>query len=635
MSAIWGCIDFSGSPLDKSLPEKMSECTKKYRIDRTEQLLEGSVYMACGLQYITKESYDEKLPCCEDGVYFTADCILDDREALVKEIGAGASLDDPDGRLLFLAFKKWGEDFGKHVLGMFSFAVYDSNKKQLHLYTDHTSSRCIHYHKRGSRIFFSTLTTSITDALPDIGICEKWMQACEASIFSFSFLYEGLTPFEEVYIIPYGSGIVARAEGDEVTIEKRRYWNPLEDIQEEKKFDDDKHREEFIRTHFAAVKDAIRTDGEVGILLSGGLDSTSVASAAATLLSKEGKNLQSYTSIPIKEFRESKENKSKYSIDDESYLVLDLCKMYPNIKPEFLACEGESTWTYLETWCDLLEVPAKACVNDVWIHNAYMKARENGCKVVMGGFWGNYTISYGTMEETAYKDIVNGHPISGMKELMGYAKKMHFSRKRYFKHFVRMWENSKNKPDFSGCLMDETRKENVNSDYDVKKVWEKVLNEGGSNFKSRQEKQHFIINECYMQLMGVECTKYGLYHGIVVRDPSADKRMLELCLKLPYKCFASNGAERRLVRGYLKDYLPERITGEVIRRGRQSGDAGIRFEKFVFPDGKMPWEKITDKIEKYYYKDKVIGKLQEERGSNVDWQIKVVSCNLFLEKHDK
>ena len=635
MSAIWGCIDFSGSPIEKDLPEKMTECTKKYKIDRTEQLLEGNVYMACGLQYITRESYNEILPYQEDGVYFTADCMIDDRENLIRELGSEAVANTPDGKLLFLAFKKWGESFGDHVLGVFSFAVYDSKKNEFHLYTDHTSTRCIHYHKRGSRIFFSTLTSSITEALPDIGICEKWMRTSQATLFSYAFVHEGLTPFEDVFIIPYGCGIKATLSEGEVAIEKKRYWDPIRNVKLEKRFDDAKYREEFVRTHLAAVKDAIRTDEGVAVLLSGGLDSTAIASVAATYRAKEGKGINSYTSIPLKEFRDSKEGKSKYLIEDESYLVLGLCKKYPNIKPEFLACEGKSPWTYIETWNDIMEFPGKTYVNNVWIHEAYKRAGESGCKVVMGGYWGNYTISYGCMEETAYKDIVSGHPISGINELMRYARKMHFSRKNYLKHFWKVCKNRNDKFKINGSVVDNTCRETVLGEPGVMETWEELLNRGGGKIKSKIEKKYFIINEQYFQLSGVMDTKYGLYHGIIVRDPSADKRMLELCLRMPYKCFASNGAERRLVREYLKDYLTEEILGIVLQRGWQSGDADIRSEKFVFPDGSMPWEKINDKIEKYYYKDKVIKQLQEERGENIDWQNKVVSCNLFLEKYGK
>lgn len=39
MSAIWGCVDLSGTFVDPDIPDKMSECTKKYRIDQSQSVL--------------------------------------------------------------------------------------------------------------------------------------------------------------------------------------------------------------------------------------------------------------------------------------------------------------------------------------------------------------------------------------------------------------------------------------------------------------------------------------------------------------------------------------------------------------------------------------------------------------------
>ena len=85
MSAIWGCVDLSGTFVDPDIPDKMSECTKKYRIDQSQSVLFENVYMACGLQYITKESQYERLPIVQDDIFFTADVLLDNREELIKE----------------------------------------------------------------------------------------------------------------------------------------------------------------------------------------------------------------------------------------------------------------------------------------------------------------------------------------------------------------------------------------------------------------------------------------------------------------------------------------------------------------------------------------------------------------------
>ena len=637
MSAIWGCIDLSGKAIDSSLPEIMSRCSKKYKIDRISQFTEKNIYMCCGLQYITKESHRERIPFCEDGIYFVADCLLDDRERLIKELQSngcsGVSLDTPDGDLLFCSYKVWGESFGEHVIGMFAFAVYDSNKNEFHLYTDHTSSRCIHYHIRDNKVYFGTLTDCIIDALPDINICDKFMVASQVLNLAFIFLFEGLTPFEDVFILPYGTGVRIKRDGDRLVKENIRYWNPVKKIKQQKVFDDEKYRKRFIETHFACVRDAIRTEGNIGVLLSSGLDSTSVASAAATVLKEQNKELNSYTSIPLKAFREANGNKRQYYIDDESKGVLRFCKEYPNIKPSFLACEGKSPWTYLEMWNEYMEMPGKSYVNHTWMQDAFATAGADGCRVVLNGAHGNFTVSHGSMGEAICESIKRFRFRTAINQFTKFVKKEKIGKRRYIKYLFKCLFPTNNYDEvFDNVAL---KKELINK-YDSKHVWENMLRNIGSAAQTRRQREHTIVFSSYFQLTGVYDTKDGLYNGIIIRDPTQDKRMLELCLELPFECYAWDAIDRRLVREYLKDYIPDEIRLINRQRGRQSGDVVMRMDQFVFPDGRKPWEMINADINKYYDKDAVIAELKTPNtDETADWKLKVVSCNLFLSKYLK
>lgn len=634
MSAIWGCIDMSGKPVEDGLPEVMSRCTKKFKIDKTTQFIEKNVYMACGLQYITKESHNERMPFCEKGIYFTSDCLLSDREGLLDELrNVGKyeiSENTPDGDLLFYAFREWGEKFGDHVLGLFSFVVYDSGLNEFYIYTDHTSSRCIHYCIRDEKVYFGTLTDCIVDALPETVLSDKFMTASQVLDISSLFLFEGLTPFEDIFIIPYGSGIMIKKEDSGPVKKQLRYWDPIKNLKQDRRFDDEKYREEFVTTHINCVKDAVRTEGEVGIFLSSGLDSTSVASAAAVFLNKENKKLNSYTSIPLKDFREENSGKKQYYIDDESEGVLKLCEKYSNIVPNFLSCEGESPWTYLEEWNDYMEIPGKAYVNHVWIRDSMKLAAEQGCRVVFEGCHGNYTISHGSIEETIVNLIKRGHPVKAVKQMLIYTRKERITKKRYVKYFIKCIFPKSKKTLFDNTAL----KKDIGKKYNNRRKWKKFLkNTGGAIQNYRQRKFTVAFNE-YFQMNGVYNTKDGLYNGIIIRDPTMDKRMIELCLKLPYQCYAWDGTDRRLVREYLKEYVPDEIRLVNRHRGRQSGDIVMRMDRFLFPDGKHPWEKVTENIERYYNMGAVIEGLKKQNtDEDADWKLKVLSCSLFLKKY--
>jgi asparagine synthase (glutamine-hydrolysing) len=66
-------------------------------------------------------------------------------------------------------------------------------------------------------------------------------------------------------------------------------------------------------------------------------------------------------------------------------------------------------------------------------------------------------------------------------------------------------------------------------------------------------------------------THFSLITGVLFRDPTVDRRMIELCMQLPESQFVYRGTERRLVREYLKGYIPEEIRRDETHRGRING----------------------------------------------------------------
>ena len=106
-----------------------------------------------------------------------------------------------------------------------------------------------------------------------------------------------------------------------------------------------------------------------------------------------------------------------------------------------------------------------------------------------------------------------------------------------------------------------------------------------------------------------------------------------MCLKLPYKCYAWDEQDRRLVRSYLSDYIPKEILSISNRRGRQSGDSVLRYNSFGLPDGRKPIEALNSRVERYFDLEKVREGLEDDTDLiNISWKEKVLSCSFFLEK---
>jgi asparagine synthase (glutamine-hydrolysing) len=83
-----------------------------------------------------------------------------------------------------------------------------------------------------------------------------------------------------------------------------------------------------------------------------------------------------------------------------------------------------------------------------------------------------------------------------------------------------------------------------------------------------------------LQTQGLYDTKFSLFYGVQFRDPTRDKRLMELCASFPPEQYVYNGLERRLVREYLDDFLPEYERLQVKYKGRQSCDMVTRLKTY-------------------------------------------------------
>lgn len=68
----------------------------------------------------------------------------------------------------------------------------------------------------------------------------------------------------------------------------------------------------------------------------------------------------------------------------------------------------------------------------------------------------------------------------------------------------------------------------------------------------------------------------SLFTGVIYRDPTRDRRLIELVLSLPIEQFVCPDIDRRLVRVYMKGIIPDEIVTDQNHRGAQ-GVAGYTY----------------------------------------------------------
>lgn len=589
MSAIWGYISFQNDIAEQidSLMRKPYET--KCRIDRIQVCQRAKMYMACGIQYVTRQAEREILPFYneERGCCFTADCLLDNREQLRKELNC-QDMTIPDGQLMYQAYLKWGMKCLEHFRGLFSMAVYEEHEKTLYLAVDQVASRCLYYFREEKGIAFSTLIDPIREYYPEIGMNILYMKDFLTAPGMMPNIVSEETPYEGIFKL--NPGTYLKLTQDE--IREISYWNP-QNACAYKCRNAQEYGRRFRELYEECVHDALGAQGEIGIAMSSGFDSASVGALAADMLDTQKKRLYAYTYVPSEN---GVVDSNRNNVLDERQDVMKIVEMHPNIKPHFLSNDGKNCYEDLDKCMEIMEIPFKACVNLPNLCEIYELASKEGCRVVLWGQAGNSTVSHGYIDDILYDLYTRRKYIRFLSYLNRYSRTVKESRKaalrgclRYF-HYADGIRKKKRLDYQSGNPF---MSERILEGYPLEERYrcgEIACLE--SIPVERTMYQSFLYKKAVYTYLGELETKLGLAFNLVLRDPTKDIRMLQFCYHLPYHLFAYKGTPRWLIRENLKDILPASLLNDWMRYGVQNSDWFLRIRR----DWKTVYPKLCDDL---------------------------------------
>jgi asparagine synthase (glutamine-hydrolysing) len=251
--------------------------------------------MGHALLRTTHEAQTERQPASLEGRYrIVADARLDAREELIDKLqGAKRNVDSnaPDCDLILHAYAVWGAACMDSLRGDFSFALWDSDHKRLFCARDHFGIKPFYYASIGSLLVLSNTLIcirrhpAVSSGLNDLAI---------ADFLLFDMIRApGASSFADIRRLPPAHMLVC--DGGSISV--RRFWIlPVSDPFHYKR--PSECIGEFRELLDRAVADRIRANS-VGVLMSGGLDSPTIAASAKRTLSKKGTSseLRAYTDV--------------------------------------------------------------------------------------------------------------------------------------------------------------------------------------------------------------------------------------------------------------------------------------------------------------------------------------------------
>lgn len=206
------------------------------------------------------------------GPVVVGDLLLTERQALARRLDLPETSDDLE--LVLAAYRRWGIDAPSHLTGDFAFILWDPVRRLLLAARDPLGVKGLCWAGRGSRVAVATEPGQLVP--PGFGV-EVIDEVAVADHLVGNLEDEERTFFRDVRRLRPGHTLVVEA-GAQLAV--RRHW----DIPDElplARLDETEAAEEILDLLRRAVVERLACEGPTGVLLSGGLDSSTVAALAA------------------------------------------------------------------------------------------------------------------------------------------------------------------------------------------------------------------------------------------------------------------------------------------------------------------------------------------------------------------
>ncbi|HEX8222888.1 MAG TPA: asparagine synthase-related protein [Allosphingosinicella sp.] len=498
------------------------EAQRRYGADAQAQWSNGAdLALGRNLARLLPEDAFDAQPLAGGGGRFAlvADIRLDNRAEIASALGIGGQGLErrADSELLLAAWERWEEASLDRLVGDFAFAVWDSERRRLVLARDFAGARPLHFHASGGLLAFASMPAGL-HALPEIPRAldlDFVARAVEAGMPPPSgSWFAGIDRVRPGHLLAVSAGEASQ----------RRWWRPPAATL---RLGGPQDFAEGLLSHLdAAVRARLRGESRVAAHLSGGLDSSAVATSAAHLLSPGGQ-VTAFTAVPRPGYCGSRSP----ALLEEGPLAAATAALWPNVEHVVLPAAGPLPLDRLDEYCGLFGQPVPNLCNMPWMTAIADSARARGIKVLLTGQYGNFAFSYDGM--FLLSDLLRRGRLAALSA-----------------HMAELWRGGFVRPrSLAGALL------------------RPFLAPGGEPVRERDLRMRaFEVNDVGNLAKGELARS-----GVDCRDPTADRRLVEFCFATPPEEFVRGGIPRSLARRALAGRVPDFVLAEP-RKAAQAPD---------------------------------------------------------------
>lgn len=557
MSGIAGLLRFDRQPVNRAELERVANALRAHGPDRSHVAVNGSIGFVHVLMRITGEDqFDHQPYCGPSGSMITADLRLDNRAEMLARIGVAPqeAMTWPDSRILLSVWEKLGDAVWPMLRGPFAAAIWDPRRRVLTLARDPLGLHVVMWHRGERFLAFSTMP----NGLFALGAVRRELSEEKfADFLVLNHADHATTIYKDIFRVRPAHVMRVDAEG---IITQHRYWSP-NDIKAVRFRSDQDYADGLRECLDVAVRRQMRSAQPIGCLLSGGLNSSSVAVLAARALAEKNQRLTAFTGVPRHGF-DGPVAPGQYA--DETPYVDAIARAAGNIDVTYVENDGSDGLSELDRFFVALEGPVRNPTNLGWVLSILRLARRQGRRVLLGGLHGNYTISWNGWSQTA-GHLLRGRWLTAWRQSQLYYRRTPHSRsttirKLFIEPVAPAWlgdwatrrrhpgrvaawqEHSPIRPEFAATMGVDLRARKHRHDFLYR--------------ARRDERIRGLLQADYA---GDWFAAEKAYTGIEMRDPTADLDVISYCFGVPPEQYLAEGTDRSLIRRAMWGLLPEAV----------------------------------------------------------------------------
>ena len=505
-----------------------------------------------------------------------------------------------DTEVILAAYDCWEDECVDRFDGMFAFAIWDEQEKELFAAKDRFGEKPFFYHFENNKLVFGSEMKAL------------WAAGVEKTPnlkMLFNFITIGYTDnperpeetfYENIYKLPPATILKYYADSNELVLEK--YWD-IDPQQENKKITEAAAIEQFNVLFSLAVKRRLRSDVAIGTSLSGGLDSSSIAAMVAGFTSSSSTVFTgTFPSFEKDELEFSRQVAEKYKLTQYT--------------KEISGKELLNDWDKL---CYHQEEPFGSA--SIYAqYKVYELAAQHGVKVLLDGQGADETLAgYHKYYKWYWQELFRNRKLYRSKELKA-ARELGITEQFGYKNMIAAYF-----PSFANVTLE--------NQYLLKAIRHEDLSKDFVRLQSKEAyyttPEHFTLNGVLhfnTITHGLEellrfADRNSMAHGREVRLPFLSHELVEFVFSLPSHFKINKGWTKWLLRETMKEKLPPSITWRKDKVGFEPPQKTWMENKNLQDAVQAARQKlVAANILKSSVLDKPVTALHSHDADNYDWR---------------